>query len=98
MPSPHAFHHGLLALLVMSSVSPSAQAPKMKLGQVLRLTPSTTAEGSGAREYRFQADRGSRKGQYLRVSTGDAKDPPATAQATSEYQLLGGLAAADPLP
>src|SRR5688572_15470677 len=70
MTSPRAF--GLAALLVMSSVSPAAQAPKMKLGHVLRLTPSTTAEGSGAQEYRFQAERGSRKGQYLRVSTGDA--------------------------
>ena len=39
----------------------------------------------------FQADRGSRKGQYLHVGTGAAAD--AAGPATSEYQLVGAKTA-----
>jgi len=75
--------------LLIGSVSLSVQAPKMKLDELLRLTPSTTASGSAAAGHWFQADRGSRKGQYLHVSTGAVADAPATGAATSEYQLVG---------
>lgn len=60
----------------------------MKLGEVIRLTPSKTADGGSAREYVFQADRGSRKGQYLHVWIGDAANAPASSPAASEYQLI----------
>lgn len=65
----------------------------MKLDEVLRLTPSTTANEGAAQGYRFQADRGSRKGQYLHVGTGPAPDARAIGPATSEYQLVGAKTA-----
>jgi len=88
-----------VAVLAISLSTLSAQASKMKLGEVLRLTPSTTADGGGAREHRFQADRGSRKGQYLYAWTGAVNDArtAAMAPATSEYHLIGA-SAAGPLP
>ena len=52
----------------------------MKLEEVLRLTPSTTATGAAAPGHLFQADRGSRKGQYLHVGTGAAADAGALAR------------------
>jgi hypothetical protein len=79
----------LAVALLIASVPLSAQASKMKLEEVLRLTPSTTAQGVSAPGHSFQADRGSRKGQYLHVGTGAAADAGALGPATSEYQLLG---------
>ena len=75
--------------LLIAAIPLSAQSPKMKLEEVLRLTPSTTASGDPAQGHWFQADRGSRKGQYLHVGTGAATGAGATGSATSEYQLLG---------
>ena len=86
-----------VTLLMIGGLALSGQASTMKLGEVIRLTPAPTAEGRGPREYPFQADRGSRKGQYLHVWTGAAKDAPAIAASTSEYQLLSP-SAAGPLP
>jgi hypothetical protein len=88
-----------VALLAISLSTLSAQASTMKLGEVLRLTPSTTAEGGSAQEHRFQADRGSRKGQHLRVWSGAINDARTAAMdpATSEYQLVGS-SAVGPLP
>jgi len=89
------------ALVVLSLPAVFAQAPRMKLGEVIRLTPSPAAEGGSAREYVFQADRGSRKGQHLHVWTGSAADArtsaPALAPPATEYQRLGS-SAATPLP
>ena len=65
----------------------------MKLEEVLRLTPSTTATGGAAPGHLFQADRGSRKGQHLHVATGAAADAGALGPATSEYQLVGAKTA-----
>ncbi len=75
--------------LLIASLPLSAQAPKMKLEERLRLTPSTTATGSPAPGHVFQADRGSRKGQYLHVAAGAAADAGALGPTTSEYQLVG---------
>jgi hypothetical protein len=77
----------LAAALLIAAVPLSAQSPKMKLEEVLRLTPSATASGDPAQGHWFQADRGKRKGQYLHVGAGAATG--ASASATSEYQLLG---------
>jgi hypothetical protein len=88
-----------VALVAISLSTLSAQASTMKLGEVLRLTPATTAEGGSAQEHRFQADRGSRKGQYLRVWSGAIDDARTATMdpATSEYQLVGS-SGVGPLP
>jgi hypothetical protein len=85
-----------VAVLLLGDVTLSAQASKMKLAEVIRLTPSAAAQGSGAPGYWFQADRGSRKGQYLHVASGVATDAPAMNPATSEYHLLSPSAAGAP--
>ena len=62
----------------------------MKLGEVIVFTPVGDAKaGAGGNTHLFQADRGSRKGQYLRVWTGGSKEarPPADAK-SSEYHLV----------
>ena len=78
-----------LAIVVLGALTLPGQAPKMKLGEVLLVAPSATPEGGSARGYVFQADRGSRKGQYLHVWSGAATDarPPAPPTA-SEYRLV----------
>jgi hypothetical protein len=78
--------------LLITGLPLSAQASKMKLEEVLRLTPSTTATGGAAPGHVFQADRGSRKGQYLHVGSGAAADAGA-GPTTSEYQLVGAKTA-----
>jgi hypothetical protein len=82
----------VLALLV-AGLPLSAQASKMKLEEVLRVTPSATAAGGPAAGHWFQADRGSRKGQYLHVASGAAKESGALGPATSEYHLVGAKSA-----
>ncbi len=79
--------------LVIASLPLSAQASKMKLDEILRLTPSTSASGIASPGHWFQADRGSRKGQYLHVSTGAAVDAGVLGQTTSEYQLVAAKTA-----
>ena len=79
--------------LLVTGLSLSAQASKMTLDEILRLTPSTAAPGGAAPGHVFQADRGSRKGQYLHVATGAAAGAGAPGQATSEYQLVGAKTA-----
>lgn len=81
------------AALLISGLPLSAQTPTMKLDEILRLTPSKTASGIAAPGHWFQADRGSRKGQHLHVSTGAAADAGALGPATSEYQLVGAKTA-----
>ena len=80
------------AALLLAGLPLSAQASKMKLETILRLTPSTTAAGA-AQGHWFQADRGSRKGQYLHVTAGTANESGASGQTTSEYQLVGAKTA-----
>jgi hypothetical protein len=85
-------------ITVLGALALSGQASRMKLGEVLVLTPATAPDGASARSYVFQADRGSRKGQYLHVWTGEAREPrPPTPASTSVYHLLSP-ASAGPLP
>lgn len=94
--------HSASAIAIVFSVlvAPALQeqAVRMQLGEILVMAPSATAEGGSARGFVFQADRGSRKGQYLHVWTGGLNDsrPPAAANA-SEYRLVGP-GSAGPLP
>jgi hypothetical protein len=87
-----------VVLTVLGAVALTEQASLMKLGEILVLTPATAPGETGGRTYVFQADRGSRKGQYLRVWTGDANTPrPPAAASSSEYHLVNA-ASAGPLP
>lgn len=79
--------------LLIAALPLSAQASKMKLEEILRITPSTTAAGGAATGHWFQADRGSRKGQYLHVAAGTAKESGTPGPTTSEYQLVGAKTA-----
>ena len=81
------------AALLIAGLPLSAQASKMKLEEILRVTPSATAAGAAATGHWFQADRGSRKGQYLHVAAGPAKDSKAESPTTTEYQLVGAKTA-----
>jgi hypothetical protein len=81
------------AALLIAGLPLSAQASKMKLEELLRITPSTAAAAAPAAGHWFQADRGSRKGQYLHVATGPAKEPGAPGPTTSDYQLIGARTA-----
>jgi hypothetical protein len=83
---------GSLALSIVIGLSLSAQAQKMKLGEVITFTPVGPMPPADSNAYVFQSDRGNRKGDYMLTWTGSSKDKPAdvpgsTAQA-SEYQLL----------
>jgi hypothetical protein len=83
----------VLSLLIGLSLSSSAQAQKMKLGEVIVFTPFGPARPADSNGHVFQSDRGIRKGDYVHVWTGGAKDTrPAdisgSAAAASEYQLL----------
>jgi hypothetical protein len=85
--------HTRAAILLLTTVlaaTVSAQAPMMKLGEVLIFTPSQGKPVANAPGTLFQADRGSRKGQYVMVQAARASDRrPADPGATSsEYQLL----------
>ena len=79
--------------LLIAALPLSAQASKMKLEEILRITPSTTAAVGAATGHWFQADRGSRKGQYLHVAAGTAKESATPGPTTSEYQLVGAKTA-----
>jgi hypothetical protein len=85
---------GSLALAILIGLSLSAQATKMKLGEVIAFTPFGPKPPADSNAYVFQADRGNRKGDYMLTWTGSSKDkrpgnvPGSTAQ-PSEYQLLG---------
>jgi hypothetical protein len=81
------------AALLIAGLPLSAQTSKMKLEEFLRLTPSTTAAGAPATGHWFQADRGSRKGQYLHAAAGPAKESGAPGPTTSDYQLVGAKTA-----
>ena len=80
-------------LLILIGLSLSAQAQKMKLGEVIVFTPYGSTRPVATNGYLFQSDRGSRKGQYMLTWTGGANDtrpgaaPDSTAEA-SEYRLL----------
>jgi len=67
----------------------------MKLDEVLYVTASTGGGGGSQPGTLFQADRGSRKGQFLQVSTG--KPAASSSAAGTEYRLLAP-AAVGPLP
>src|SRR5262245_10297958 len=60
-----------------------AEAQKMRLSETLVMAPFDAAPPSPTDGVVFQADRGSRKGQYLVVTTRGAK-----AGSASEYRLL----------
>jgi hypothetical protein len=79
--------------LLIAALPLFAQASKMKLEEILRITPSTSAAGGAATGHWFQADRGSRKGQYLHVAAGTPKESGTPGPTTSEYQLVGAKTA-----
>jgi len=85
-----------VALFVFGASALSAQAPRMKLDEVLQVTASTSGDPGSRAAYVFQADRGGRKGQYLHVSPGKPAAAPASGGAVTEYRLLGS--APTPLP
>jgi hypothetical protein len=85
-------------ITVLGALALSGQASRMKLGEVLVFTPATAPDGAGAGRYLFQADRGSRKGQYLHVWTGDVREPRPPAAASSSVYHLVSPASAGPLP
>lgn len=66
-----------------------AEAPKMRLGEMLVMAPLDAAPITAADGALFQADRGGRKGQYLLVTTSGAEagSAPPGGQA-SRYRLL----------
>jgi hypothetical protein len=83
----------VLATLIGLSLSAQAQAQKMKLGEVIVFTPFGPTRPAESKAHVFQADRGSRKGEYLLTWTGSSKDkrPSVVADSAtgaSEYQLL----------
>jgi len=91
-----------LALSILIGLSLSAQANKMKLGEVIVFTPFGSTRPADANAHVFQSDRGSRKGQHMLTWSGGANDTRpgsvsgSTAEA-SEYQLLSP-GKAGPLP
>jgi hypothetical protein len=76
----------MIGLAILAG-SADAEAPKMRLGEVLVMVPFDTAPPV-AEGVVFQADRGGRKGQYLVVTTPTAKAEPAPGGRASEYRLL----------
>ena len=84
---------GTLALSILIGLSLSAQAQKMKLGEVIVFTPFGPKPPADSNANVFLSDRGNRKGDYMLTWTGSSKDkrpgdvPGSTAEA-SEYQLL----------
>jgi len=82
-----------VALVPVLAITGHAQ-PRMKLGEVLVLEPVDAEPGlvPGAPRHLFKADRGSRKGQQVRVSIPPGTRPSAPAggpdQRWSEYHLL----------
>jgi hypothetical protein len=64
------------------------EAQTMRLGEVLTMVPSDAAPQPVANGAVFQADRGSRKGQYLLVIASAAKAGSAPLDGASEYHLL----------
>jgi hypothetical protein len=83
-------------MLAIGGVALSAQAPRMKLDEVLQFTASSSGVSRTGSAYVFQADRGGRKGQYLHVETGKGAGSP-RGDSVTEYRLLGP-AMATPLP
>ncbi len=81
-----------VAIALSFAVAPSAtaQTQKMTLGEILVFTPADAKPQAAAQGHLLQADRGSRKGQSVVVTTGQAKaNRPAELPANaSEYQLL----------
>src|SRR5262245_45169929 len=76
-----------LAFGVVMLASQEARAQMIKLGEVLVLTPSDGTPASTGNDHLVQADRGSRKGQFYRVSTGKTSTPSANDRSI-EYHLL----------
>jgi len=78
-----------LAFGVIMLASQEARAQMIRLGEVLVLTPSDGTQAHGGNDHLVQADRGNRKGQFYRVSTGavTTSTPSATDRST-EYHLL----------
>jgi hypothetical protein len=72
---------GLMSLVILVLSIPShAQKEKMKLGEVLVLRMlDRKSEGGAVDGFLFQADRGSRKGQYAQIGSRDGN---------LEYHLL----------
>ena len=75
--------------LGMLAGAAGAEAPKMRLGEVLVMVPLDAAPTQAAEGALFQADRGGRKGQYLLVTSTAAKgDSAHRGGVASEYRLL----------
>lgn len=78
-----------LAFSVAMLASQEARAQMIKLGDVLVLTPSDGTPAPGENDHLVQADRGNRKGQFYRVSTGGVKtNTTALKDRATEYHLL----------
>jgi hypothetical protein len=65
-----------------------AEAQRMRLGEMLVMTPFEAAPPSVAEGVLFRADRGGRKGQYLVVTTRAAQAGSEPGGLASEYRLL----------
>jgi hypothetical protein len=79
---------GFVSLAAVGALSAHSQPPKMTLGEILVIAPAAATAPVTPDAHLFQADRGSRKGQYALVSTGAPEGrPPAPSSATT-YQLL----------
>lgn len=78
-----------LAISVAILASQEARAQMIKLGEVLVLTPSDGTPASAGKDHLVQADRGNRKGQFYRVSTGGATtNTTSLTDRSTEYHLL----------
>jgi hypothetical protein len=80
-------------LSILIGLSLSAQAQKMRLGEVIVFTPFGPKPPGDSNAYVLQSDRGSRKGDFMLAWTGRAKDKrpddvPGSTAGASEYQLL----------
>jgi hypothetical protein len=80
---------GTLVLAILIGLSLSAQAQKMKLGEVIVFTPFGPTRPADANAHVFQSDRGNRKGQYMLTWTGSAKDERPGAVSASAKAAAG---------
>ena len=93
--------NGIVGLSAALSTALYAQTGTMRLGNTLVLTVVDAKAQAGAGEHLFTADRGSRKGQHVLVTTAPANSPgggtttvynllsPSTAGALPQVDVLG---------
>jgi hypothetical protein len=87
----------VVVLASMIAAAPAASAQTMTLGEVLVLTPAASRPAPSPGVHVLQADRGSRKGQFLTAWSGRAADErPAPAGGGTEYALVAPAKAGAP--